>query len=235
MLQYPRERLYPVPLYVLLNLNIGQKQNKKDGWNQQLKINTKFLVEKQRVMKAVFKIVLKIFLFTNICGYLCRPFKNWRDSVNKIKTYTMSKLHFTTKSANEATVTRNWYVVDGTNQTVGRICAKIAAVLRGKNKAYYTPHVDCGDFVIVTNCDKVKFTGNKMDEKVYLNYSGYPGGKKEEIAKDLIKRRPEVIVERAVKGMLPKNRLGRKVYKKLFVYAGDKHPHTAQQPQPLTF
>jgi len=147
----------------------------------------------------------------------------------------MSKLHFTTKSANEATVTRNWYVVDGTNQTVGRIAAKIAAVLRGKNKAYYTPHVDCGDFVIVTNCDKVTFTGNKMDEKVYDNYSGYPGGRKEELAKDLIKRRPEVIMERAVKGMLPKNRLGRKMYKKLFVYAGPNHPHTAQQPKELKF
>ncbi len=147
----------------------------------------------------------------------------------------MSKLHFTTKSANEATVKRDWYVVDGTNQTVGRICAKIAAVLRGKNKAYYTPHVDCGDFVIVTNCEKVKFTGNKMEEKTYINFSGYPGGKKEEIAKDLIRRRPEVIIERAVKGMLPKNRLGRKMYKKLFVYAGDKHPHAAQQPQPLSF
>ena len=130
---------------------------------------------------------------------------------------------------------RNWYVVDGTNQTVGRISAKIAAVLRGKNKAYYTPHVDCGDFVIVTNCDKVAFTGNKMDEKIYLNYSGYPGGKKEEVAKDLIKRRPEVIMERAIKGMLPKNRLGRKMYKKLFVYAGSNHPHTAQQPKELKF
>ena len=147
----------------------------------------------------------------------------------------MSKLHFTTKSANEAAVTRNWYVVDGTNQTVGRISAKIAAVLRGKNKAYYTPHVDCGDFVIVTNCDKVKFTGNKFEEKGYMHYTGYPGGQKVEIAKDLIKRRPEVIVERAVKGMLPKNRLGRKMYKKLFVYAGTQHPHTAQQPQELKF
>ena len=147
----------------------------------------------------------------------------------------MSKLHFTTKSANEATIQRNWHVVDGTNQTVGRICSKIAAVLRGKNKAYYTPHADCGDFVIVTNCEKVKFSGNKMDEKIYLNYSGYPGGQKKEVAKDLIKRRPEVIVERAVKGMLPKNRLGRKMYKKLFVYVGDQHPHTAQQPKPLTF
>ena len=135
----------------------------------------------------------------------------------------MSKLHFTTKHANEATVQRNWYVVDGTNQTVGRMCSKIAAVLRGKNKAYYTPHVDCGDFIIVTNADKVKFTGNKLEQKVYQNFSGYPGGLKEELAKDLLRRRPEVVVERAVKGMLPKNRLGRKMFKKLFVYAGAEH------------
>ncbi len=116
----------------------------------------------------------------------------------------MSKLHFTTKHANEATVQRNWYVVDGTNQTVGRMCSKIAAVLRGKNKAYYTPHVDCGDYVIVINADKVKFTGNKLEEKVYQNFSGYPGGIKEETAKELLKRRPEAVIERAVKGMFLK-------------------------------
>lgn len=147
----------------------------------------------------------------------------------------MSKLHFTTKHANEATVQRNWYIVDGTNQTVGRMCAKIASVLRGKNKPYYTPHVDCGDFIIVTNCNKVKFTGNKLEDKMYINYSGYPGGKKEESAGDLLKRRPDAIIERAVKGMLPKNRLGRRMYKKLFVYVGSDHPHTAQNPKPLTF
>jgi len=147
----------------------------------------------------------------------------------------MSKLHFTTKHANEATVQRNWYVVDGTNQTVGRMCAKIASVLRGKNRAYFTPHVDCGDYVIVTNCDKIRFTGNKLEEKTYINFSGYPGGKKEEAAGDLLKRRPDVIIERAVKGMLPKNRLGRKMYKKLFVYAGSEHPHAAQNPKPLKF
>ena len=147
----------------------------------------------------------------------------------------MSKLHFTTKHANEATVQRTWYVVDGTNQTVGRMCSRIAAVIRGKNKAYYTPHVDCGDYVIVINADKVKFTGNKMDEKLYQSFSGYPGGLKEEAAKELLKRRPDAIVERAVKGMLPKNRLGRKMFKKLFVYAGAQHPHTAQQPKELKF
>jgi len=147
----------------------------------------------------------------------------------------MSKLHFTTKHANAASVTHNWYVVDGTNQTVGRVCSKIAAILRGKNKAYYTPHVDCGDYIIFINADKVKFTGNKLEQKVYQNFSGYPGGLREEVAKDLLKRRPEAVIERAVKGMLPKNRLGRKMVKKLFVYAGAEHPHKAQQPAELKF
>ncbi|MCU7694356.1 50S ribosomal protein L13 [Haoranjiania flava] len=147
----------------------------------------------------------------------------------------MSKLHFTTKHANAATVKREWYIVDGTNQTVGRIAAQIAAVLRGKNKTYYTPHVDCGDYIIIVNADKVTFTGNKLEDKNYINFSGYPGGKKEETAGNLLKRRPEMIMEKAVKGMLPKNKLGRKMIKKLFVYAGDQHPHSAQQPKELKF
>jgi large subunit ribosomal protein L13 len=147
----------------------------------------------------------------------------------------MSKQHFTTKHANAATVQRDWYVVDGTNQTVGRMCARIAAVLRGKNKAYYTPHVDCGDFVIVTNCDKIVFTGNKLDEKIYDRYSGYPGGLKQETAINVLRRKPEIIIERAVKGMLPKNRLGRKMFKRLYVHVGTEHPHGAQQPKELKF
>lgn len=147
----------------------------------------------------------------------------------------MSKLHFTTKHANAATVKHNWYVVDGTNQTVGRMCSKIAAILRGKNKAYYTPHVDCGDYIIVINAEKVVFTGNKLEDKQYINFSGYPGGKKETSAQELLKRRPEEVIERAVKGMLPKNRLGRKMVKKLFVYAGADHAHAAQKPQELKF
>ena len=147
----------------------------------------------------------------------------------------MSKQHFTTKHANEATVQRTWWVVDGTNQTVGRMCAKVAAILRGKNKAYYTPHVDTGDYIVVINADKVVFTGNKTEEKLYDTFSGYPGGLKQETAKSLLTRRPEAVIERAVKGMLPKNRLGRKMYKKLFVYAGAEHPHTAQQPKDLKF
>ena len=151
------------------------------------------------------------------------------------KSNLMSKLHFTTKHANAATVQRKWYVVDGTNQTVGRMCARIAAILRGKNNAYFTPHVDTGDYIIVINAEKVVLTGNKMDEKLYDHYTGYPGGRKEEVAKDLQKRRPEVLIERAVKGMLPKNKLGRQMYKKLFVYTGPNHQHTAQQPKELKF
>ena len=147
----------------------------------------------------------------------------------------MSKLHFTTKHANEATVKRNWYVVDGTNQTVGRMCSKIAAVLRGKNKASYTPHVDTGDYIIVINAEKVVLTVDKLNQKVYDHFTGYPGGLKEESAASLLKRRPEMIVERAVKGMLPKNRLGRKMVKKLFIYAGAEHPHKAQNPKELKF
>src|SRR5258708_15756165 len=136
----------------------------------------------------------------------------------------MSKLHFTTKHANEATVKRDWYVVDGTNQTVGRVCSKIAAILRGKNKAYYTPHVDCGDFIVFINADKVVFSGDKLEDKIYINFSGYPGGKKEESAKSLLKRRPDAVIERAVKGIWPKNPLARKSTQKLFRYPAPHHP-----------
>lgn len=147
----------------------------------------------------------------------------------------MNTLSFKTKSANAATVKHDWYVVDATNKTLGRISADIAAVLRGKNKPYFTPHVDCGDFVVVINADKVILTGNKPQNKQYITFSGYPGGQKKETAKNLLARRPEAVIERAVKGMLPKNRLGRQLFKKLFVYAGSEHPHTAQKPQPFTF
>ncbi len=147
----------------------------------------------------------------------------------------MSKLHFTTKHANAATVQRNWYVVDGTNQTVGRMCAKIAAVLRGKNKAYYTPHVDCGDYIIVINADKVVLQVTKWKRKCTSTFPVTQVVKKKRLQKTCFSRRPEVVMERAVKGMLPKNRLGRKMIKKLFVYAGTAHPHTAQQPKELKF
>ena len=147
----------------------------------------------------------------------------------------MKHLSFKTKSANEKIVQRNWYVVDATNQTLGRMTTRIASVLRGKNKAYYTPHFDCGDYVIVINSGKVILTGNKLQDKEYIHYTLYPGGQKRETAKNLLARRPNAVIEHAVKGMLPKNRLGRAMYKKLFVYEGAEHPHTAQQPKELKF
>ncbi len=145
----------------------------------------------------------------------------------------MRHLSFKTQSANETIVKRDWYVVDATNQTLGRMSSKIASTLRGKNKPYYTPHFDCGDYVIVVNSGKVKLTGNKLEDKEYQTYSLYPGGQKIETAKEMINRRPNLMIERAVKGMLPKNRLGRAMYKKLFVYEGAEHPHAAQTPKEM--
>jgi large subunit ribosomal protein L13 len=147
----------------------------------------------------------------------------------------VNTLSFRTQSANAATVKRDWYVVDATNLTLGRMCSRIAGILRGKNKPYFTPHTDCGDYIIVINADKIKLTGKKMDDKEYITYSGYPGGQKSESARNLLERRPEAVVERSIKGMLPKNRLGRQMFRKLYVYAGAEHPHTAQQPRSLSF
>ena len=130
-------------------------------------------------------------------------------------------------------VSRNWYVIDATDMTLGRLAAKVATVLRGKHKPTFTPHVDCGDYVIVVNASKVNLTGNKLDAKVYYNHSGYPGGLRERTARTMKENYPEEMIERAVKGMLPKGRLGRQMYKKLFVYAGSEHPHQAQQPVEL--
>jgi LSU ribosomal protein L13P len=142
----------------------------------------------------------------------------------------MRHLSYKTKFANKQTHKPEWFIIDANGMTVGRMCTRIASILRGKHKPTYTPHTDAGDYVIVINADKVVFTGDKLNQKIYINFSGYPGGKKEETARSLLSRRPEVIIERAVKGMLPKNRLGRAMYKKLFVYTGDQHPHTAQKP-----
>ena len=130
-------------------------------------------------------------------------------------------------------VSRNWYVIDATDMTLGRLAAKVATILRGKHKPTFTPHVDCGDYVIVVNASKVNLTGNKLDAKVYYNHSGYPGGLRERTARTMKENYPEEMIERAVKGMLPKGRLGRQMYKKLFVYAGSEHPHQAQQPVEL--
>ena len=145
----------------------------------------------------------------------------------------MKHLSYKTKFANKETHQPEWFVVDVAGITVGRACSKIASVLRGKHKPSYTPHADAGDYVIVLNASQVTFSGNKMLDKQYITYSGYPGRQKSEAAKDLLARAPERVIERAVKGMLPKNRLGRKMYKKLFVYAGSEHPHGAQKPSVL--
>ena len=130
-------------------------------------------------------------------------------------------------------VERKWYVIDAEGLTLGRIATKAAHVLRGKHKVTYTPHVDCGDYVIVINASKVVLTGNKLEDKKYYNHSGYPGGLRERTAKVMIEKYPEEMVERAIKGMLPHNRLGRAMGKKLFVYAGTDHKHEAQKPEAL--
>jgi large subunit ribosomal protein L13 len=130
---------------------------------------------------------------------------------------------------------KNWYVVDLEGQVLGRAAAEIARVLRGKHKPIYSPSVDTGDFVIVLNADKVRLTGNKMADKVYHRHSGYPGGLKSITAEKLLQKKPEMLIQKAVKGMLPKNKLGRQMFRKLKVYAGPEHPHAAQQPKPLTF
>jgi large subunit ribosomal protein L13 len=137
--------------------------------------------------------------------------------------------------ANPATIERKWYVVDAEGKTLGRLASEIAKVLRGKNKPIFTPHLDMGDYVIVVNAAKVKVTGKKLSQKIYYHHSGYVGGMKETTLKEMLAKKPERVVELAVKGMLPKGPLGRQMYKKLFVYAGPEHKHEAQKPEVLTF
>ena len=138
-----------------------------------------------------------------------------------------------TFSANANEIERQWFVVDAEGKTLGRLSTEIAKILRGKHKPIYTPHVDCGDYVIVINADKFHVTGNRLDDKVYYRHSGYVGGLKEIPMRTMLERHPERIIQSAVRGMLPKNRLGRQMYKKLKVYAAPTHPHAAQQPLPL--
>lgn len=147
----------------------------------------------------------------------------------------MDTLSYKTKSANKQTVTHEWYVVDAAGLSLGRLASQIATILRGKNKASYTPHVDTGDYVIVLNSDKVALSGNKMDDKDYIRYTGYPGGQRVVNARLLNQKKPTALVENAVRGMLPKNSLGRQMFKKLFVYEGTEHPHAAQKPKELKF
>ena len=140
-----------------------------------------------------------------------------------------------TYMANPDKIERKWYVVDAEGCTLGRLASGVASVLRGKNKPQFTPHVDTGDYVIVVNADKIKVSGKKMDQKIYYNHSDYVGGMKETTLKEMMAKKPEKVVELAVKGMLPKGPLGRKMYSKLFVYAGSEHKHEAQKPEVLTF
>jgi large subunit ribosomal protein L13 len=145
----------------------------------------------------------------------------------------VDSLSYKTISATAEGVTKEWYVIDATNEVLGRLASQIAKILRGKNKPCYTPHADCGDYVIVINADKVKLTGKKMTDKVYVRHTGYPGGQRFATPADYLAKKPTFVIEKAVKGMLPKTRLGEHIIKNLKVYAGEEHPHAAQNPKAI--
>ena len=145
----------------------------------------------------------------------------------------MDSLSYKTISANAATVDKQWVVIDATNEVLGRLASQVAKILCGKNKPSYTPHVDCGDYVIVINAAKVKLSGNKMTDKVYVRYTGYPGGQRFATPQEYLAKKPEFVIEEAVRGMLPKTRLGNAIFKNLKVYAGAEHPHVAQNPKSI--
>lgn len=145
----------------------------------------------------------------------------------------MDTLSYKTKSANSKTVTKEWLLVDADGQTLGRLASRVANILRGKHKTNFTPHVDCGDNVVVINADKISLSGNKWDDKKYIRYTGYPGGQRVRTARDLMDKKPTALVEKAVKGMLPKNRLGADLFRNLYVYAGSEHNQEAQKPKQI--
>ena len=155
------------------------------------------------------------------------------NSIN-LKINKVDTLSYKTISANPATVNKEWVVIDATDQVLGRLASRVALVLRGKNKPNFTPHIDCGDNVIIVNADKVKLTGKKLTDKVYVRHTGYPGGQRFSTPEELFASRPTAVVEHAVKGMLPKNRLGSALFRNLYVYAGPEHPHEAQKPKTIT-
>jgi large subunit ribosomal protein L13 len=146
----------------------------------------------------------------------------------------MDTLSYKTVSANKETADKQWLLVDATGKNLGRVASEVASLLRGKHKPLFTPHADCGDYVVVINAEKVALTGNKWDEKVYVRYTGYPGGQRFATPKEMMAKHPTAMIEMAVRGMLPKNRLGRAVYRNMHVYAGAEHKHEAQQPQSYT-
>ena len=149
------------------------------------------------------------------------------------KLIDLNSNSFKTLSLRKEDVKKKWFLVDATDQNLGRMCSNIAKILRGKHKASFTPHVDCGDNVVVINAKKVNLSGNKWDNKTYVSHSGYPGGQKIKTAKEVFAKSPSILIEKAVKGMLPKNRLNRQIIKKLKVYSDENHPHEAQNPKEL--
>ena len=157
-------------------------------------------------------------------GYLLNYFK---------VRITVNTLSYKTISANKETVVKDWVVIDANNKVLGRLSSEVAKILRGKHKASFTPHVDCGDHVIIINAEKVKLTGSKMTDRVHFSHSGYPGGQRLTTPAQMLTKFPERLVEHAVKGMLPKNRLGRQIFKNLHVYVGNEHPHEAQKPKDI--
>lgn len=159
------------------------------------------------------------------------PYKPiFQPFTNKLIPYHVESLSYKTISANSDNVTKNWVVIDATDAVLGRLSSQVAKILRGKNKPNYTPHVDCGDYVIVINAEKVRLTGKKMSDKIYVRHTNYPGGQRFATPTTILARKPEFLIENAVKGMLPKNRLGSALFGNLKVYAGAEHPHTAQNP-----
>ncbi|MEZ4908627.1 MAG: 50S ribosomal protein L13 [Saprospiraceae bacterium] len=145
----------------------------------------------------------------------------------------MNTLSYKTKSQKKEEMVRKWYVIDAEGEVVGRLATKVAHILRGKHRPDYTPHFDAGDYVIIVNAEKVRFTGNKYTDKIYSTYSGYPGGLKKRSVREMFEKKPFGVIENAVRGMLPKNKLGRQMFKKLFVYVGSDHPHQAQKPEKI--
>lgn len=168
---------------------------------------------------------IAVSLQSRKCGY--------NKTFNKFNLKQVNTLSYKTVSANKKTVNKEWVVVDAQGEILGRLSTKIAMIIRGKHKPGFTPHVDCGDNVIVINADKVKLTGNKFSEKQYVSYTGYPGGQRFISPKELMAKHPTRVVEKAVRGMLPKNRLGRALFGNLHVYAGAEHPHAAQNPKAI--
>ena len=153
--------------------------------------------------------------------------------INYLKIKTVDTLSYKTASLNKATVDKKWVVIDATDLALGRLASRVALVLRGKNKPGYTPHVDCGDNVIVINAEKVALSGKKMTDRVYTRYTGYPGGQRFTTPEEILSKKPTELVRRAVKGMLPKTRLGADILNNLFIYAGPEHPHQAQNPKTI--